>query len=189
MFSQFLKESTKATHAALEKNFVHRIKSIGNKHHYGRFLALIYGYHSVVERSMVPFFSEQNFPDLTTRRNAGFLLEDLEALGEDPPHLFCSVVPKINSYHAALGAAYVFEGSTLGGQVIAGMLSKQLGALEDQRGLKYFLSYKDDTYRMWESFKQTLNAPFNAGEHAVIMASANETFITYKHWIDGHAKD
>jgi heme oxygenase len=77
----------------------------------------------------------------------------------------------------------VLESSTLGGQIIAGMVSRELDSL---KSLSFFVGYGAETRRMWQSFKNFINRPFAAVQKLEIIAAAEDTFITLNHWIDKH---
>ena len=69
-------------------------------------------------------------PDLALRRRAHLAWSDLRALDRDPGKVpFPSCTPDLTSLATQLGVAYVLEGSTLGGAVLA----RRLGAQESAR--------------------------------------------------------
>ncbi|GHA33499.1 hypothetical protein GCM10007103_13810 [Salinimicrobium marinum] len=79
------------------------------------------------------------------------------------------------SYLEALGAAYVVEGSALGGMVIAKELKEceNLKSLEDQN----FFSGKRDNLKSWNRFKKELNSrEFSEEEKEEASEKAKETF-------------
>lgn len=59
--------------------------------------------------------------------------------------------PPFDSAAAVIGALYVIEGSTLGGQVIAPQLKRSLG-VERDRGASFFHGYGDKTNQHWQHF-------------------------------------
>ncbi len=77
-------------------------------------------------------------------------------------------------YAVFLGAMYVVEGSTLGGQYIARHVEQTLG-LEAGRGNAYFRGYGDQTGAMWKSFKTVL-AEVPEEHTEVVVASAKRMF-------------
>jgi len=93
------------------------------------------------------------------RRRAPLLERDLRTLGAELPavHDFPAArIPHIDSEEAAfLGAMYVIEGSTLGGQHIARHVEPLLGFAADA-GTAYFRGYGAETGARWREFQTTL---------------------------------
>lgn len=79
--------------------------------------------------------------------------------------------------HAAVGAMYVFEGSTLGGAVVARHLERQLG-LKTLQGRSYFTPYPGRTGAMWHAFKERVDATVgdDPSAHDAIVCCAGATF-------------
>jgi len=50
----------------------------------------------------------------------------------------------------------------------------------------YMHGYGTETQKMWLSFKEFLNRPFPLMQRREIIAAAEDTFITFKNWIDKH---
>ena len=92
-------------------------------------------------------------------------------------------LPEISGHAAALGAMYVIEGSTLGGQIICNMLKKQL-KIED--GLSFFSGYGEQTIPMWKRFQAVLDLPGSQQGDKIIEA-ANDTFGKFEVWFDLNA--
>ena len=119
------------------------------------------------------------------RRKTGWLEEDLEFFGIGPeqrqrlPRTF--ELPSFASRPAILGAASVFEGSTLGGQFIARHLKEHVG-LRDGRGYRYFLSYGAEVGARWQAFRKELCRASSPVNDAVIIAAAGETFELLHRW-------
>ena len=69
-----------------------------------------------------------------------------------------------------LGAMYVVEGSTLGGQYIAKHVEERFG-LREGKGNSYFRGYGEHTGSMWRSFKEEMAAlPDSDTEEAIAAA-------------------
>lgn len=105
-------------------------------------------------------------PLLAARKRSPLLLEDLRFFGahtdQQPSAVpdaldgLCSTGPSSSAGAANfLGAMYVIEGSTLGGQYIARHVEELLG-LQPGEGDAYFRGYGDRTGSMWTEFKQHL---------------------------------
>lgn len=106
--------------------------------------------------------------------------EDLQAF---PPAL---CIPDLPTPAHALGAMYVMEGATLGGQVIQRHISSALG-LSVGRGLSFFSSYGDRAGAMWAGFRALLaDAP--ATHHPHILQAAIGTFDCFEKTFTSHLR-
>jgi heme oxygenase (biliverdin-IX-beta and delta-forming) len=176
-----LKEKTRGEHASLEKYFLGVIRTIDTRHAYARFLAKIYGYYSVAEATLKPYLDDSIVKDFGQRIKSDLIAGDLGVLTKHSGVFpVCQHLPPINSFHSALGTLYVFEGSTLGGQIIARMIGERLNTRE---GLSFFLSYGDQTTEMWDKFRSFLNEPFSAEQQEETVTAATATFVTFKQWL------
>ena len=182
-----LRERTVDVHRALEAQLVGRIKSISSLQDYSRLLRLMYGYYDALERHIQPHVETNPDLDFFNRRKAAWLIHDMEMLGDASDLQRCQHLPSINNATAAIGAMYVLEGSTLGGQHIATMIQKKLVLSDD--ALTFFHSYKGDTPAMWERFKQVLTHPFDSRQQQDIIQAAHDTFVTFMNWINKHGAD
>jgi len=183
MINEQLKDSTQASHQALEKKMVSIIKKIRTREDYVNFLKLMYGYYSALERRVQEYVSEM---EIGKRRKAERLLEDISYFESTATPEFCKELPPINSHAEALGAMYVMEGSTMGGKSIAKMIEGQAG-INGPSGFSFFNGYGEETGKMWEEFKIFLNRPFDELEKLDLILTANRTFRTLYNWIDKHA--
>jgi heme oxygenase len=188
MIASRLKEETKIEHAAVEKELMQIIRKIDSIEKYVSLLSIMYGYYASVERSVQPYLGPDNFPDFDARRKSESILQDILYFSGTARPSLCLEIPVADSYSRALGMVYVMEGSTLGGKIIAGVIARQLNIPSDQ-GFSFFLSYKDKTQYMWESFKQHLEKTFDDREQEQVIDSARQTFNTLKTWICQHAEN
>lgn len=84
--------------------------------------------------------------------------------------------PPLESFAAALGAAYVIEGSTLGGAFIHRHLST-LFRLDGGHGTRFFNCYGTETGSRWKQFLAALErAPLDAEGRQRALAGAVQTF-------------
>jgi heme oxygenase (biliverdin-IX-beta and delta-forming) len=182
-----LKEQTRAEHTAVEKKLLTRITGIEHLTHYVSLLATLYGFYFAIETSIQRFVDHSVIPDFDRRRKAETILNDMASLTSDVvvPEL-CTNTPSIASHYSALGAMYVLEGSTLGGQYIARMVTKKLNC---KTGLNFFLSYGDDVQKKWDEFRMCLRKPFTEEQRTEIVTAAKQTFQTLDNWLDTHDKD
>ncbi len=184
MTSLELKENTENIHKEAEKVMIAWLRKIRTQKEYVEFLNWMYAFYGPLEDRIKLLLTSDIFPDMEKRSRADFLLRDMEAAGIPlPAPEICRDLPELNSFGKALGALYVVEGSTLGGRVIAGMLSRQLGS---EKNLSYFNSYGNETGSMWLSFKAFLDGPLDPNIVQDIRSSAKATFLTFKTWIEKH---
>jgi len=183
MINEQLKDSTQASHQALEKKMVSIIKKIRTRQDYVNFLKLMYGYYSALERRVQEYVSEM---EIGKRRKAERLLEDISYFESTSTPDLCNELPPISSHAEALGAMYVMEGSTMGGKIIARMIEGQAG-INGPSGFSFFNGYGEETGKMWEEFKLFLNKPLDELEKLNLILTANRTFRTFYNWIDKHA--
>lgn len=108
---------------------------------------------------------------------APLLDADLAALGDPAggPHTAGEWADLTHA--AALGACYVLEGSTLGGQVIARHLAPLKVTAE--RGGAYFAGHGAQTGPRWKAFRAALDASVLPGEEAAVVAGARRTFHAF----------
>ncbi len=107
---------------------------------------------------------------LVERQRSPLIKRDLQFLGKAIPtedadwtssaltqHFLAGDDSALASAPDFLGAMYVMEGSTLGGQYIARYVEEKL-ALPAGQGNAYFRGYAEHTGSMWQRFKQHLIA-------------------------------
>ncbi|EHQ28670.1 biliverdin-producing heme oxygenase [Mucilaginibacter paludis] len=187
MLAEQLKHDTLESHQALEKILITKIRAIRSTNDYINLLQLFYTYFGGLEKQMSTMLVSDILPDYHDRRKAASLAEDITALGATPAELAATgSLPVLGSVPAALGALYVIEGSTLGGQVISRMIAGQL-TLPEQLGLSFFTGYGAETQPMWQKFKNSINGLALTPEEALAMIdAARETFVKFKKWMDSH---
>lgn len=188
MLSENLKEQTLIKHQELEKKLVGKMRSMQSVIDYALLLQLFYSYFGGLENLINPHISAKTLPDYIERRKAVLLSSDLLILKAKTP-MFASDdhLPNITNTAEALGALYVMEGSTLGGQIIKKMLGKQLGIAENY-ATSFFNGYGDDTMKMWASFKSALDKLNSPETNEQVINSANQTFQKFSEWFDIHYK-
>ena len=122
--------------------------------------------------------------DVASRSKLRWLDEDLAALsavGADTHALPSAAFTGFSLADAAsaLGAVYVIEGATLGGQVIARMVTRSL-ALTPATGCRYFTGYGERTRDRWIETREAIEAYASSTlEHSGprrIIAGARDTF-------------
>jgi heme oxygenase len=93
----------------------------------------------------------------------------------------CEDLPGTHTRAAILGACYVFEGSTLGGQFIARHLREKLG-MDAGEGDRYFSSYGPDVGSKWQAFREELLRHSSPENDPEIVRAAQETFEKLGAW-------
>lgn len=174
---QRLRLETQPYHEALEQNAFNQALTTGTltpatlEH----FLGKLYGF-------LVPYEAQLRRHDfgpewqLELRQRAHLIREDLPLADALP---LCPALPPLATRAQMLGALYVLEGSTLGGQVITRQLAK--AGLGQRR---YFAGHAEHTGPLWKSFCQLLAAEATDDNQAEIVRSAIQTFQALHAWIE-----
>lgn len=184
MLSERLKEETHKAHIEVEKLIIPRLKKLDSNCSYAQLLNVFYGYFNPVEQQIEQQIGADILFDIEERRKSASLLNDLQSLGTIRRPNSCNDLPKIETVVDALGAMYVLEGSTLGGQFISKMIAEKLG-LTSENGISFFSGYGAETSSKWSNFKDLIDnySGDQTAEDEVIKA-ANETFTKFKTWIE-----
>jgi heme oxygenase len=178
-----LKYDTLFHHQQLEKLIVGKIKSMDSVKGYISLLGHFYSFFGGIEDSITADLVAPYLDDYHTRRKSEKLANDIIGCGgKIPAKAAKTALPAINSAAEAMGALYVMEGSTLGGQIISKMICRQLNFTGEQC-LSYFIGYGGQTETMWLRFKQSINKIDESAAPDLISA-ANDTFIKFKAWIE-----
>jgi heme oxygenase len=145
---------------------------------YIAYLQAMYGIVSEVEETVFPLVADI-LPDLSQRRKAHLLEQDLSSLGASVHKSYpLKVSGLVIDTDAAMGIMYVMEGSTLGGRVILKSIEKSLG-LTAESGASYFAGYNVATGPLWKSFLDKLVAYEQDGnDRNAIISAASLTFDT-----------
>lgn len=107
------------------------------------------------------------------------LEKDLKALNIPFSEIPVSAEFSCNSKPEAFGAAYVIEGSALGGMLLARNL-KKCSMLEEVEEFHFFSGHKDNL-QSWKSFKNALaEQDFSEEEIGLGVEKAKETFSFFK---------
>lgn len=176
MLSELLKEKTLIRHQELEKKLVGKMRAMKSIYDYILLLKLFYSYFGGLEKIIQPHITLQILPDYDKRRKTQLISSDLQTLNAKTPLTAeGDDLPQITNIAEALGALYVIEGSTLGGQIIKSMLSKQL-TIDETYAMTFFNGYGQNTHQMWAFFKDVLNDYASPETHEIVINSANQTF-------------
>lgn len=184
MLSEKLKEQTRREHQMLEVKMIKQIKLITDINKYSEFLLLFYRFMNPLETQIDKQLDPGFLSDYKLRRKSVLLVQDLSRLQSSAEIFSYDEVIFITNNLEAIGALYVMEGSTLGGQIISKMINHQLG-LEKIIPLDFFNGYKNDTILMWQNFKIAMDQlKLNEREENIIIRSANNTFKRFSNLFD-----
>ena len=146
-----------------------------------------YGFYVPFEAAVTRGLATADLAAFFDLRRKGRLLEaDLRDLGRTGRSLHdlpvCDVLPDVSALPAILGALYVTEGSTLGGQVIA----RHLSAIPALPRLRFFAPYGDRAGAMWRGFRSVLDERVPAPSHDRAIRAARDTFTVLHDWLVRH---
>ena len=172
------RDEHEATERALEGTL--RVATLAG---YRRLLGRLYGFHVVWEPAAASVIADEAF--FGARRKLVLIADDLRSLGVTAAEIAAlppiSPCPAPRDFADAMGAMYVVEGSTLGGQIIARRLESSLGSAV-AGALSYYRPYGPRCGSMWRAFLARLNDE-PAGAHDRIVASARATFAGLRRWL------
>lgn len=181
LLQELLKTKTKGNHDQLEElMFVHEImnKTLSLEQ-YKTLLATNYLVHANLEFKVHLALDENTAKQVGAdqRYKLSSLIEDLKEAGiskDELDQININVPHNEYSPAAALGAMYVLEGATMGGQVI----QKKLRATPAFEGLNlnYYTIYGDNLMPNWKSFVGVLNTAVPESDYQQVIDSASETF-------------
>ena len=182
-----LRTGTALLHVALEKRLPFFSERLDAKW-YQRLLQAYYGFYEPME---VALYDSGLIPegfDQLLRVKTPTLLHDLNALGLGKHTVLalarCTDLPTFDTPAACLGALYVLEGATLGGQVLRREMAQRLGVNADNGGA--FLDvYGAETGRRWKDFLDYLGRlPLDSPAKQRAVDAAHSTFSCFEQWLD-----
>lgn len=176
-----LKVETAAAHSRME-SLVPLMSPTLEQDRYRMVLRHFYGFIRSWEVWSMANVPAELRPMLMERERSNLLKADLRYFGEHlPEFLYMPPARDTKSRAAFLGAMYVIEGSTLGGQHIARHVEDILG-LSPGQGDSYFRGYGDRTKLMWRQFQEVINAVPDDDADEVI-TSAGDMFFAFGEWM------
>ncbi len=178
-----LRASTAALHRATERVFA-LDRRFATRTGYRDLLAALHGFHAPIEAALRGLDWTGSAIDAERFCKTTWLAADLAALGLAEADIAalprCRDLPAITSRAAGLGALYVLEGATLGGQLIVKELKDRLGVTCETGG-RFFSSYGKQIGVRWRAFAATLDA-FD-GDPALVERAAADTFRAFGDWL------
>lgn len=172
-----LKTLTMSQHQETEKAMVLYLKAQTSTESYAHLLKSFHRFFGPLEQLISRHIDMNAIPDYKERRKASALLQDLQALGmsHDSDVASGTELPDIYDHYTAMGALYVYEGSTLGGSHIVNMIRKR-SEMPDEV-FTYFTGYGTErNMQLWQKFVGYLNNPANEDHKQEIIRAANQTF-------------
>lgn len=189
MLSERLKGETRAEHEAIERSLSVLMSPELTRERYGGVVAGFYGFFAGWEpRALAAMPGGELLELFRERSKTAQLADDLRALGFDQARIeaipLCTGEASVpaSSLPEVFGTMYVTEGSTLGGQIIAARLEKQLGLTND-KGYMYFRGAGARTMPRWRAFKAILDSAVPPDAHDRAVASARDTFTKLQAWL------
>ena len=182
-----LRSGTALLHVALEKRLPFFSPQLDHDG-YRRLLHAYYGFYKPLEATLNDSGLIPAGFDQVLRVKTPTLLMDLHALGLDDQAIaslpLCSSLPPLDTPAACLGALYVVEGATLGGQILRREMARRLGLGADNGGA--FLNvYGAETGRRWKDFLNYLShVPLDAHAKLRAVNAARSTFSCFEQWLD-----
>ncbi|MDQ0593118.1 heme oxygenase [Chryseobacterium ginsenosidimutans] len=176
MVSEYLKQNTAEYHDAAEKLF--NSEKIFNKtftlEDYKKiigtnYLMLLHSEDKIFS-SLSDKFSEKL--RLSDRKKLPLIEKDLVSLALENQNE--SYELEFTNENEALGAMYVIEGSTLGGNVIAKQLSKTEGF--DNVTFNFFGCYQENAGPMWKNFKEVLDTEVTEEKYDEVLSGAKKLY-------------
>ncbi len=167
-----LKSGTADLHRHLERRLA-GAERFTQRERYVEHLARLANFHAAAEarwsRYLCPVLC-----DFDARRKFALLQRDLAYLGGDARG--AAELPPIVDSAAALGAFYVLEGATLGGQHLLTVVDRKLG-LDATHGASYLASYGPAVREMWARFGQQVEA--HCRDQALVLRAVNAARATF----------
>ena len=178
-----LKVATAEIHARTER-LLPSLALLATRDGYVRCLLVLHGFHAAWEPAIwrTAGVKEAGFRGGEWAK-VSLIERDLRFLGVGEEQLAISIErPVLDSCAAALGALYVLEGATLGGQVIERHASRAVG-VSAQAGGSYFHGYGARTGDMWRAFGDALSAWVgHNGQSESIVQGAVDCFRSLESW-------
>ncbi|ESR23859.1 biliverdin-producing heme oxygenase [Lutibaculum baratangense] len=176
-----LRAATRFHHRDLEDDLSLTSRAL-TRDSYAQLLGLFYGFHRMHEPMLDRLFAGDEF--WPPRRRLEPIVHDLRLLGRtetDLTDLPCAEVPPIGSRAGGLGCLYVFEGATLGGQVIARHLACS-GDLP-REAKSYFAGRGRRAGPMWRDTCAILEREVAPGDRPEAVAAACAVFSALHAWL------
>ena len=183
MIANLLRTETSENHKALESlMFVNEIMNHTlSIEQYKKLLTINYIIHQKLENALSNMLDAEIAEelDMNSRLKLAALAKDMEYWQIDSLTLpgldFELFVPQKNTGEV-LGALYVLEGATLGGNVIKRHILANKDFEGHEAGLNYYGVYGEELSEKWKTFVSVLNKLVAEADYEACVKSANLTF-------------
>ncbi|MFC4210584.1 biliverdin-producing heme oxygenase [Pedobacter lithocola] len=183
MIANILRTETAQNHKELESlMFVNEIMNNSlSINDYKKLLTINYLIHQALENKLISMLDENiaSKLDLNVPIKLNALIRDIDFWNIDketlPKPNFDFYVPEKDNTEV-LGALYVLEGATLGGNVIKKYILANPNFKNFDGGLNYYGVYGNELGSKWKNFVQILNEEVKEIDFDKCVRSANETF-------------
>ncbi|MGV6393332.1 biliverdin-producing heme oxygenase [Pseudomonas caspiana] len=181
---QELRQATAVNHRGLERRLPFTSFEL-DLNAYTQLIKAYYGFYVPLEKVLDRF--EWGAVTSSDRHKASALESDLLALGmtagEVQALAQCPDLPDIQTHAQLMGALYVVEGATLGGQILRRIARDKLGIHEGTGG-KFLDVYGSDTGRMWKAYLEQLAQVAAPAERHQVVSSALGIFVCFERWLE-----
>ncbi len=154
---------------------------------YRELMSAYYGFYQPLERALAPWGEIIPGLEWGRRSKTPYLQADLLALGLENPQIdalpICPELPAITNVAQALGALYVLEGATLGGQVLRNLIEIKIG-VGSTNGGAFMNVYGAETSALWQRFLDCLYPLQSPAERLEAVSVAESTFLCFEQWLD-----
>jgi heme oxygenase len=189
MLSDRLKAETQRQHDQIEQTFGVLMRPNLTREMYVAMIRRLHAFIAAWEACSEPVFAAAGLVAMFRERiKEPLLREDVTALTSDefnlPESGACTArdLPPVECLADVLGAKYVIEGSTLGGQIIARQLERQL-SLSGGVGYSYFQGSGRGTMFYWRSFVMMMNDSVRPADEDRVVHAAGKTFERLQTWM------
>jgi heme oxygenase len=149
-------------------------------------LIITYGFESPLESAIAYTPGMPKLLDLRARARAGFIAQDLLALGLSPSAISrlpqCALAPFASAVEA-LGWLYVVERATHHHEVVRRHLARQLPDVAD--ACAYLSCAGGNAVVRWAQFGAVVESAVTSAQLPALIAAANTGFRTYAQWCEG----
>lgn len=181
---QELRQATAQNHRGLERRLPFTSPEL-DLNVYTQLIKAYYGFYVPLEKVLDRF--EWGEVTSSDRHKASALEDDLLALGMTTSEIQmlaqCQDLPVIQTHAQLMGALYVIEGATLGGQVLRRLARDKL-AIDETTGGKFLDVYGSATGRMWKAYLGQLAQVVAPAERQQVVSSALGIFVCFERWLE-----
>jgi heme oxygenase len=150
---------------------------------YRQILLAFHGFYSQIEPAIPAYTDNTGAWIGGDRRKTGWLTRDLTALEIAADDTDAQpLLPESTAAAAQMGAMYVLEGATLGGQHVQRHVLPRLGIGPDNGG-RFFSGYGERTGAVWRSFLAEMDVRVvTLADQDLAVLAACETFGSFLNW-------